>query len=112
MPLATLDVTKVAYAAFLGYYPKVAAYDMLSAEIQAEMLEDTAMVLADPTLSARAVHQARVEARRAAGWQYGVQYDPVKKTDPYIVDYDALPAAERLRYKILVATAVEAAAVV
>lgn len=111
MPLAAATVAQVAYSAYQGYAPTAPAYANIDAALTAEMEADITAVMADPALTGRQVHQARIEARVAAGWQYGLQYDPVAKTDPYLVDYDALPDTEKMRYKILAATAAEASTI-
>jgi len=51
--------------------------------------------LTDPNAPPSAQHEAWLEEKKAAGWQYGAVKDPDAKTHPLMVPYEQLPDSER-----------------
>ena len=46
---------------------------------------------------ARLMHENWVRFKLADGWTYGPAKDPIGKKHPLIVDYDRLPAVEKVK---------------
>lgn len=55
-------------------------------------------------------HEGWLAQKLAEGWKYGPVKDPVKKEHPCILPYDDLPAFQKLKDDIFIATVREVAA--
>lgn len=62
-----------------------------------------AMVTLDKDMTAESQHKAWCTARRMAGWTHGEKIDRALKTHPCLVDYENLPAAERVKDNLFIA---------
>lgn len=111
MAIAAADLAKLAYEAYRGYASAVGlvipAYSVLDIAITDEMEDDVDTIIADDALTVEQVHQGLVGIRVAAGWKYGLEYNATAKTDPLLVDYDALSVHERVRRAILLKVVIE-----
>lgn len=105
MVVGTEHIAKIIYAAFRGIVPTAPAYASLPSTLQDDIVRDVESVLIDPTLTAPQVYTNRVNTNIAAGWIYGLQYDPIKKTDPLLIDFFALPEDKQLQYRVLIKAA-------
>ena len=59
--------------------------------------------LAGPALTPRRSHEAWCEAKRAAGWVYGPEKDPILKTHPCLRPYGDLPAYQQAKDRVFLA---------
>lgn len=80
-------------------YP--ANWDTMTARKRADVTESIDEIVANPTLTERAIHRRWIADRKAQGWVYGPRYDEVAKTTPDICTWGALPSS-RQRYWIVI----------
>lgn len=57
-----------------------------------------------PTLGDAAQHNAWIEERKKAGWQYGHTFNEAEKLDPRMAPYHFLPIDERMRNRLCAVT--------
>lgn len=58
----------------------------------------------NPEQTPRNSHEGWLAQKRAEGWRYGPVKDPDKKEHPCFVEYDELPAEQRVKDDIFLAT--------
>lgn len=58
---------------------------------------------ANPNAHPSDSHKSWLEEKRAAGWKYGPDKDPEKKTHPCFVPYDELPTNQKAKDYIFLA---------
>lgn len=115
MAIDAAAIEEVAYNAYLAYCsannltPEYVSYAAVPAALKTERQGIIDDIIADDTLTAQELHQTLIGTRVAADWEYGLTYDATAKTDPTLVDYNAMSVQERTRWKILVAVAAEMA---
>jgi RyR domain len=76
---------------------RVSPWETLDEEIQDEVVAAVREVLEHPELTDEARHARWLRQRRDAGWSYGPVRSIPSKTDPALLEYDALPSERRLR---------------
>jgi hypothetical protein len=54
-------------------------------------------IATNPKTTPRQSHEGWLELKRSEGWVYGEVKDAEKKTHPCMVDYDQLPAGQRVK---------------
>lgn len=84
----------------LGEKPS-AHWEECTEEMQASAIEGVQIALrgAGP----REMHQAWMEHKIAQGWHWGEKKSELMKTHPCIVDYDELPAEQKLKDDLFLA---------
>lgn len=85
-----------AYCDLLGDH-SVLPWEQMTDEHKASFIAGVEAIIANPTLSPEEGHQKWVARKKAEGWKYGENKDPIKKEHPCLVPYSSLPIT--LRFK-------------
>lgn len=101
MAIVTEHIVRIAHAASRAINPTIPSYASLPQQLKDDLIDDVETLLINPDLTPAQVHNQRVQDRIADGWRYDLQYDPIAKTDPYLVDFFALPKERRVQYQII-----------
>lgn len=67
-------------------------------------LDGVRTVLRSPTMTPAQCHESWLQAKVDAGWRWGPEKDPEKKTHPCMVAYEDLPADQRAKDYLFRAT--------
>ena len=79
---------------------RVLPWDLLNENAQDELVASVREILDDPEVSDQARYLRRVARQRALGWVYGPARSVPHKVDPGLLDYDALPSEQRVRWSL------------
>lgn len=60
-------------------------------------LKGAELVLTNPVVTPRELHESWLREKEATGWTYGPVKDPVRKQHPCFVPYDALPYQQQTK---------------
>jgi len=100
--ISIFDIAKVihqankAYCESLGDKSQV-NWEDASVNIRESVIDGVRFVVDNPLASARALHNNWLAFKKADGWIYGEEKDPIKKTHPYFVPYEALPVEQQTK---------------
>jgi hypothetical protein len=102
MPDIDVDkVARIAYEANRGYSLSLGDYlppwDSASAEARDSSARGVAFLIGQPEASPSSQHEAWMQTRLAAGWQWGPIRDDSRKVHPALLEYDRLPQADRAK---------------
>jgi hypothetical protein len=82
---------------------RVLPWDLLDENAQDELVASVREILEAPEVSDEARHLNWATRQRALGWAYGPVRSVVKKIDPGLLDYGALPFERRVRWSLFAA---------